>query len=416
MTSTRLERSETDEGDLPTGVQLTPLDQGFREDPHSLLAELRERDPVHYDEVLKRYILTRHDDVDALLRDRTLKVNPRNAAPDTMMAIFRQRIDDSEENEPNMLFEDPPRHTRLRGLVNKAFTPRALEKITPRIREIVDELLDRVAEKESFDLIGEFSSPLPIIVIAEMLGVDPADREDFKRWSDASILGFNPFISEEEIALMQASDAEFSEYLERMISERRESPRDDMFSGLVLAEEAGDQLSDNEIASMVALLLVAGNVTTTDLIGNGMLALLQYPDQLAKLRADPGLINNAVEEMLRYNPPVMNTGRIPVEPTQVGGCPIGAGQSIMPSLAGANRDPRVYPDPDRFDITRKDTHHHSFGGGVHYCLGAPLARIEAQIGIGKLVERFPNLRLAGEPLEWKSIPAFRGLAQLIVLT
>jgi cytochrome P450 len=416
MTSTRLERSETHEGDLPTGVQLTPLDQGFREDPYRLLAELREKDPVHYDQVLKRYILTRHDDVDALLRDRTLKVNPRNAAPDTMMSIFRARIDDTDENEPNMLFEDPPRHTRLRGLVNKAFTPRALEKITPRIGEIVDELLDAVVHKESFDLIGEFSSPLPIIVIAEMLGVDPKDREDFKRWSDDSILGFNPFISDEEIARMQASDAEFSAYLERMINERRESPRDDMFSGLVLAEEAGDQLSDQEIGSMVALLLVAGNVTTTDLIGNGVLALLQNPDQMAQLRADPALINNAVEEMLRYNPPVMNTGRIPVEPTELGGCPIGAGQSIMPSLAGANRDPAVYPDPDRFDITREDTHHHSFGGGVHYCLGAPLARLEAQIGIGRLVERFPNLRLAEQTLEWKSVPAFRGLTQLLVET
>ncbi|HEX5938945.1 MAG TPA: cytochrome P450, partial [Dehalococcoidia bacterium] len=302
------------------------------------------------------------------------------------------------------------------GLVNKAFTPRALEKVTPRIHEIVGELLDAVAEKESFDLIGEFSSPLPIIVIAEMLGVDPADREDFKRWSDASILGFNPFISDEDKARMEANDAEFSEYLERTIAERRESPREDMFSALVLAEDSGDQLTDNEIASMVALLLVAGNVTTTDLIGNGMLALLQHSDQLAMLRADPNLISNAVEEMLRYDTPVMNTGRIPMETKSVGGCPVGAGQSVMPSLAAANRDPAIYPEPDRFDISREDTHHHSFGGGVHYCLGAPLARLEAQIGIGKLVERFPNLRLADEALEWKTIPAFRGLARLTVLT
>jgi cytochrome P450 len=416
MTSSNVERPETADGDLPSGIQLTPLDAAFREDPYPLLARLREQDPVHHDTVLNRYVVTRHDDVDALLRDRSLLVNPRNAAPGTMMATFNARIDQPETAEPSMLFEDPPRHTRLRGLVNKAFTPRALEKITPRIGEVVDELLDAVAGKESFDLIGEFSSPLPIIVIAEMLGVDPADRGDFKRWSDDSILGFNPFISEEEIARMQASDAEFGEYLERMINERRAAPRDDMFSGLVMAEEAGDQLSDQEIASMVALLLVAGNVTTTDLIGNGVLALLQNPEQLAMLRADPGLINNAVEEMLRYNPPVMNTGRIPVEPTEVGGCPITAGQSIMPSLAGANRDPAMYPEPDRFDITREDTHHHSFGGGVHYCLGAPLARLEAQIGIGWLVERFPNLRLAEQELEWKSVPAFRGLTQLIVQT
>jgi cytochrome P450 len=164
------------------------------------------------------------------------------------------------------------------------------------------------------------------------------------------------------------------------------------------------------------LLLVAGNVTTTDLIGNGMLALLQNPEQLAALRGDPSLIKNAVEEMLRYSPPVMNTGRIPMEEKDVGGCPISAGQSVMPSLAAANRDPAVYPDPDNFDITREDTHHHSFGGGVHYCLGAPLARLETQIGVGRLVERFPNLRLAEQELEWKSVPAFRGLARLIVET
>jgi cytochrome P450 len=417
MTSTNIEPAPPaqDDQSLPTGVQLTPLDAAFRENPYPLLEELREQDPVHHDAVLNRYVVTRHDDVDALLRDRTLMVNPRHAASGTLMQMFSERQSEGEEFEPSMLFEDPPRHTRLRGLVNKAFTPRALEKMTPRIREIVDELLDAVAEKESFDLIGEFSSPLPIIVIAEMLGVDPGDRADFKRWSDDSILGFNPFLGDEDRARMVASDHEFSEYLGRIIAERRESPRDDMFSGLVLAEEEGDQLSDNEVASMVALLLVAGNVTTTDLIGNGVLALLQHPDQLARLREDPSLIQNAVEEMLRYDTPVMNTGRIPVEPANVGGCPIGAGQSIMPSLAAANRDPSVYPDPDRFDITRQDTHHHSFGGGVHYCLGAPLARLEAQIGIGRLVERFPGLRLAEQILEWKSIPAFRGLARLIVL-
>ena len=397
---------------VPTGVALTPLDERFREHPDLVLDELRATDPMHHDEVLQRWVLSRHDDVDALLRDRSHSADPRNGADGTFMKLFAVRVDD---REPSILFLDPPRHTHLRGLVSKAFTPRALEAITPRIQEIVDELLDAVASEASFDLIASFAGPLPTIVIAEMLGVDPADRADFKRWSDDGVMAFDPMLSPEQRLRVEAAQVELDTYLRGTIADRRTQPREDLISALIAVEDEGQKLNDDEIVTMCALLLAAGNVTTTDLIGNGVLALLQHPDELAKLRADPSLIANAVEEMLRYASPVTETGRVAVADVTVAGCPVHTGDSLIPSLAAANHDPAVYPDPHRFDITRADTHHHSFGGGVHFCLGAPLARIEARLAIGTLVRRFPNLRLTGEPLEWRKLPGFQGLMRLLVL-
>jgi hypothetical protein len=398
---------------VPTGIALTPLAPGFQRDPYPVLDELRELDPVHHDQVFSRYILTRHDDVDAVLRDRSLSVDPRNAAPGTFEQMFLGG--DRGDRPMSMLFSDAPYHTRLRGLVTKAFSARAIEGMAPRIQQVVDSLLDEVAGTGGFDLIASFAGPLPTIVIAEMLGVDPADRVEFKRWSDTGVMSFNPLISDAEREQVVAANEALEAYFRRVIAERHAQPRADLISSLIAAEEGGDRLSDDEILTMSALLLAAGNVTTTDLIGNGVLALLQNPDELRKLREDPSLIKNAVEEMLRYDGPVTQSGRIPLAEVSVAGCPIAAGQSINPSLSAANHDPAAYREPHRFDITRKDTHHHSFGGGAHFCLGAPLARLEAQIGIGTLVRRFPGLRLAGEDLEYRKIPSFRGLAKLDVL-
>ena len=214
---------------------------------------------------------------------------------------------------------------------------------------------------------------------------------------------------------MMKSQETMEEYFQRTIAERRAEPRDDLISSLIATEEAGDQLSDEEIVTMCGLLLAAGNVTTTDLIGNGVLALLQHTSELDKLRADPSLIKNAVEEMLRFDSPVQQTGRIPMADIEFCGQMVPAKQSITPQLGSANHDPAVYDEPHRFDITRGDVHHQSFGGGAHFCLGAPLARLEAQIGIATLVRRFPTLRLADEPLEYRKIPTFRGVAKLNVL-
>ncbi len=400
-------------GDVPTGIALTTLDPAFRENPYPILDVLREREPVHFDEVLHRWVLTRHDDVDALLRDRALSVDPRKAAEGSFERMFLP--EGAEDGEMSMLFSDPPYHTRLRGLVTKAFSARAVEQMAPRIREIVDELLDAVAGRDGFDLIDAFAGPLPTIVIAEMLGVDPADRGDFKRWSDAGVQFFNPMLAPDARREAEQASEALRAYFTRTIAERRREPREDLISMLIAVEESGDRLTDDEILSMCGLLLTAGNVTTTDLIGNGTLALLRSPGELKKLREDPSLIKNTVEEILRYDPPVTQSGRTPLSPVAIGGCPIAPGQSVTPSLAAANHDPAVYPEPHRFDITREDTHHHSFGGGAHFCLGAPLARLEAQIGINALVQRFPNLRLVDEPLEYRNIPSFRGLAKLHVL-
>lgn len=405
-----MSRSEQTDA-LPTGVELTPLAPTFQEDPYPTYDELRERAPVYHDPVFGRWLLTRQDDVEALLRNRELCVDPRKASDGTFEQTFLNLLGD---REPSMLFLDPPAHTRLRGLVSKAFTPRAVEGMAPRIQEIVDGLLDAVDGRERFDLIAEFAGPLPTIVIAEMLGVDPADRDEFKRWSDEGVRLFDPTLSPEERQRVIVSQATLDEYFRRTIAERRERPRDDLISSLIAAEEAGDQLSDDEIVTMCGLLLAAGNVTTTDLIGNGVLALLRHPSELDKLRRDPSLIRNAIEEMLRYDSPVQQTGRIAMREIEFGGRAIPVGQSITPQLGGANRDPSVYPEPHRFDITRDDVHHYSFGGGAHYCLGAPLARLEARIGIGTLVRRFPKLRLTDEPLEYRRIPSFRGVAKLDV--
>ena len=396
---------------VPTGVQLTSLDPEFQRDPAPVLDRLRRLDPVHHDTGLNRYVLTRNADIDSLLWDRSLSVDPRKAAPGTFEANF---VSAGYEGEQSMLLSDPPYHTRLRSLVTKAFSAKAITAMRPRIQEIVDELLDVIDGPGEHDLIESFAGPLPTIVIAEMLGVDPARRADFKRWSDLAVMNFNPLLTPAERQEVAEAGAAFDAYFRAAIAERRERPRSDLVTLLVTAEENGDRLTEEEIVRMCGLLLAAGNVTTTDLIGNGVLALLRNPGELHKLQADPGLIKNAVEEMLRYDPPVTQTGRTPLSDIHVDGATIAAGQSITPMLAAANRDPAAHADPDRFDITRTDVEHQSFGGGVHYCLGAPLARLEAQLAVGTLVQRFPGIRLGGSPLEWRRAPGFRGLKRLPV--
>jgi len=405
------ERSPEDPDRIPTGIELTALDVTFRTDPHPVLARLRRDEPVHHDGVINRWVLTRHEDVERVLRDRTMSLDPHKANEGTYMRLFLPPLGQAA----NMLFSDPPDHTRLRALVNKAFTPRAVERLAPRIRWIIGELLDAVAGGESFDLIEAFAGPLPVIVIAEMLGIDPADRADFKRWSELDVRTFNPFLADGERAAVTSALGERDAYLRRVLARRRAEPRDDLLSALIAAEEVGDRLDDDEIVTMCELLLVAGNVTTTDLIGNGVWLLLRHPAELAKLRADPALIDHAVEEILRFESPVVQSVRLPTADVTIRGCPMRRGESVVVFLAAANRDPEVYPEPDRFDVTRRDVHHQSFGGGAHFCLGAPLARLEARLAIGALLERFPHLRLADEPPVWRAVPVFRGLAKLRVL-
>lgn len=401
---------------IPTGMQLTPMDPAYREDPHAALDILRDHDPIHYNQLLDSYLLTRYADVFEVLRDRSLSVDPRTIVSNSPIAqLRRERFEGEDAGEPSMLFLDPPEHDRLRGLVNKAFTPRAVERMGPRIQEITDEILDRVLPQGEFDIIADFSAPLPTIVIAEMLGVDPGDQARFKAWSDDIVQGLNPFISQAQREQLQKSGEELGAYLREAIETRRRDRRPDLITAMIEAEENGNQMTTDEIATMVGLLLAAGNLTTTDLIGNGVYALLRNPAELARLREEPSLIVNAVEEMLRYDPPVVQSGRHTLTDREVAGCPMHAGQQIGVSLVGANHDPAVFPDPHRFDIARENVDHLSFGGGRRYCLGANLARLEAQIAIGTLAQRAPKLRLVSDaPIEHRALPAFRGLTSLRV--
>jgi len=391
---------------LPSGLQLTPLDEEFRSNPYRMLETLRTHAPVFHDKTLNRFIFTRHDDVKSILRDKKLLRNPRWASEDSFLAKAAALPADKK---PNMLFQDDPEHKRLRSLVVKPFTAAAVEIWRERTRGVVQRTLSQIAGDE-FDLMEVFCNPVPTIVIAEMLGVDPEIHDDFKRWSDTVVEGvINPLATPEQKAAAQYAADQLSRHFAEAIRQRRHQPGDDLISDMVTAEENGQKLSEEEVVLQCNLLLIAGNVTTTDLIGNGIKALLDHPMQLKKLKEDPSLIKNTVEEVLRYDSPVQFTARIANDALSMRGCPIGKGDSMSASLGAANRDPRVYPNPDVFDIERQDTHHQSFGGGVHLCLGAHLARLEAQEAILGLLNRYTHLRHSDKGFTYAGNFGFRGL-------
>jgi len=402
-----------DEPTLPQGVELTAVDPRFREDPYPILKLLRERAPVHHDTVMNRYVCTRHDDVKAMLHDKEFYTDPRNGSPGSYLReVIGRMLGDGEK--PDMLLMDEPDHRRLRTLVSGPFRPKAIERWREAIKRIVDDALQAITDDE-FDLIGRFASPVPTVVIARMLGIDPGLYEKFRTWSDQVVqVRFNPFptVAQQQAgaAAQQALNDLFSSEIER----RGAAPGDDLLSDMIRAQVENDRLTKDEMIAQCRLLLIAGNVTTTDLIGNGTRALLDFPEQMEKLRANPGLIGNAVEEMLRYDSPVTNSGRTPNRDVVISGCPVPRGESLSPSLAAANRDPSVYPDPDRFDIERADTHHQAFGGGRHLCLGAHLARVEAQEAILGLLQRFPRLRKSDRGHVFHANPSFRGMREFWV--
>jgi cytochrome P450 len=309
---------------------------------------------------------------------------------------------------------DPPDHTRVRGLVNKAFTPRRVAGLRARIEALVDELLGALDGRDRMDAIADLGAPLPAIVIAELLGVPAEDYPKFKAWSTdlVSFIG-----SEDRMASLQrfrGALANLLDYLSHVIAERRREPREDLISGMIAAQEAEDALSDGELLATSNLLLLAGHETTTNLVGNGLLALLRHPEEEARLRRDPALVKSAVEEMLRYDSPVQATVRIPREEVELGGQKIGAGALVVTAIGAANRDPAVFPEPDRFDVGRENNHHLSFGLGVHFCLGAPLARLEGEVAFRALLSRFRSLRLASDTVEYRANPVLRGVKALPV--
>jgi cytochrome P450 len=404
---------------LPQGLALTALDPEYRADPYPRLKALQQRCPVQHDEVMGILRLTRYADVRAVLTDRSLWRDPMRADPASPMhqrALREQTEAEARgrDRRQSILTADDPDHGRVRGLI----TP-VLYKRFAAARDMVDRVvrgrLDRLQGQTRFDLIQTFAIPIPIEVIAHMLGVDETRLEQFRGWSEAIIHTFNPARTSEQTAEMNAAADASMLYLDELMAARRKAPRDDLVSDLVQLQAEGANIDDAKIRINCNTLLIAGNLTTTDLIGNGVRLLLTHPGELAKLKADPSLIGSAVEEILRFDPPVDSTGRVASREMQIGGCPVQARDPLGPSLRAANRDPETFPDPDHFDITRRHAPHVAFGGGAHICLGAPLARIEAQSALLGLFEAFPNLGLVDEPAAWRALPFFRGLERLNVV-
>jgi len=384
-----------------------PFDPEFRANPYPYFPALLDGPPRRVDLFMPAAVVARYADATIVLRDSE-RFSVRRPE-----LLRRARIDPFD-GAPTILTADPPVHTRLRRLVNKAFTPSRVRKLESRIREIAADLLDRGSGGGEVEAMAGLANPLPAIVIAELLGVSPRDHESFKQWSNDLIGSFGRELATDPSPEGIAAKEALRNYLAGAIEERRARPADDLIGALVTARDENDALTEDELLAFVMLLLLAGNDTTTNLIGNGLLALARHPEQQHRLRQDPGLMAKAIEEMLRYDPPVQMTVRTPIGTTEVGGTEIGADCLVFVLIAAANRDPAQFPDPDTFDVGREPNDHLSFGGGIHFCLGAPLSRLEGAIAIEAVLRKYPRLGLAdpSEKLEYRGSIALRGLRTL----
>lgn len=393
-------------------MEISAYDADARDNPHPRLKALRDNCPVLRDEMVKTWLISRYDDVRATVNDRTFVRHPINAEEGSMTRMMVDP-DDPEGRRSSILFLDDPDHARNRLPLVKAFYAR-IKKMEPEIERMIDRVIESAPESGQFDLMEEIAVPIPIMVIAYILGVDDSRLEEFRDWSEGVILGLNPMRSAEENAYMLASGEKLDAYFTELMDARRAAPRDDLISDMVQAQANGGDFDDDELRTNLQALLVGGNLTTTDLIGNGVWLFLQHADQLDALKQNPDLAANAVEEVLRYEAPVQATSRIVSEDREVAGCPMKKSQPVFMSLAAANRDPSKFEDPETFDITAKRASHISFGGGAHICIGAPLARIEAKRVYQKLFERYPNMSLPEQEIVWRSLPFFRGIETLHV--
>ncbi len=399
----------------PIMGRFNPFLPAYRVDPYPVYAKLRREAPVYFSPVLRGWILTRHADIAGVLQDVRFSVRRdqsklfqrlqplKNLRPEFAQAITR-----------NLLMLDPPDHTRLRRLVNKAFTPRMVEGLRPRIAALVDELLDACASRGEMDVIRDFAYPLPVIVISEMLGLPLEDRERLKAWSDDLAALLDPLQATGGLPRLERTFGEVEAYFGAAFAARRRAPTPDLLGALAAVEEGGETLTSAELLSLSILILGAGHETTTNLLGNAVVALLRHPGERRRLQDDPGLIEPAVEEFLRYDSPVQLTDRVVTEEMEIDGRRVRKGEIVAVLLGAANRDPARFVDPDRLDLGRADNPHLSFSHGVHFCLGAALARLETQIAIQALLRRFPDFSGDPRPTNYRRSMVLRGVTALRV--
>jgi cytochrome P450 len=392
-------------------VALDPEAEGFPTDPYEQLAGLRKNAPVHWSPAMDSWVVLRYDDVHELSRDRSLLGSITNVTPP----------DDADDHsgrrrrpEKSMIRRDGDDHMRLRRLVSKVFTPKAIANWRATAEQIVEARLDQAESQGEVDLIAEYALPLPAQIISTMLGVPNADIPMLRQWSQSQVLNLEPHVPQDVRDEVNATARAFYDYVEALVADKRSHPGQDIISDLIAAEEAGDQLTDDEIQAQIVLLYIAGHETTVNLIGNGVVALFKHPEQLDRLRTSPDLDANAIEEVLRYESPAQFTRRFVQSPFDIDGTKIDTGQIIALGLGSANHDPAKWgPTADTFDISRPGANEHvSFGGGPHFCLGAHLARLEGQIALPRLVRRFPHLSLLSDEPAWSPRVVLRGVTEL----
>jgi cytochrome P450 len=395
-------------------VRYDPRRDEIIADPFPSYQLLRAEDPVHWSDVLGGWVLTRYDDVKSALLDRRFSADRITPFAKHLSADAHAAIADLLEGLGDWaVFTDPPKHTRLRGVMNTAFTSRAIERREPVIQNLVDRLLDAIVPVGRTDLIADFAYPLPAAVIAGMLGASADDLDRIKRWSDdlAAFVG-SALATPDKRTRAQVAMVDMSTYFRTLVTARRAEPRDDMMSAMLAGEGRADGLTEDELVATCVLLLFAGHETTTNLIGNGLVALLRHPSQLAALAAEPLLAGSAVEELLRYDGPTQAVTRIAVEDVELRGRQIRRGARVFLNLSAANRDPEQFSDPEDLDVRRPDNRHIAFGHAIHFCVGAPLARLEARLAIPAVLRRLPELRLATDALRWSDSYVLRGVEAL----
>ena len=405
--------SDDNKVEAPTSIfEISTFDPEARIDPHPKLKSLREKTRVLRDDGVKTWLLSHYSDIKKTVNDGTFVRQPHKAEEGSMSRMLANP-DDPEGRRSSILCQDNPDHSSIRVPLMTAFYKR-IKKMEPEIESMIDAIIDSAPASGRFDLMANIAVPIPILVIAHILGVDESRLPEFREWSEGVILGLNPMRSAEETETMLACSDKLNDYFSELMTARRAEPRDDLISDMVQAQEAGGDFDDEDLRINLQALLVGGNLTTTDLIGNGAWLFLTHPEQLDALKANPGLAMQAVEEVLRFEAPVQATSRIVAEDREVAGCPMKKSQPVFMSLAAANRDPDQFENPETFDITVKRKSHISFGGGAHICIGAPLARLEARRVYTKLFERYPNMTMPAQDIAWRALPFFRGIEVLEV--